>query len=63
MKTKKKLLIWGSVVNFIVAAFSLYCVIAITNNINGVQDYVIAIIKQSFQEDMVEGFLNFIKTN
>ena len=62
MKTKKKLLIWGSVVNFIVAAFSLYCVIAITNNINGVQDYVIAIIKQSFQEDMVEGFLNLLNT-
>ncbi len=62
MKTKKKLLIWGSVVNFIVAAFSLYCVIAITNNINGMQDYVIAIIKQSFQEDMVEGFLNLLNT-
>lgn len=62
MARKKKLLIWGSVINFVVAAFSLYCVIALATNLNGMHDYIVEFIKQYYSADMVQGVLNMVNT-
>lgn len=60
MALKKKLLIWGSVFNFIVAAFSLYCVIALATNLNGLKDYLQEFIKVYYSPDMIGDILNMV---
>ena len=62
MSKKKKLLYWAGIINFVIGAFLIYCVIALAYNIGGVKDVVNEYVTQSYPQEALESILSLVKT-